>query len=685
MGSGSMKSHEPFKVAPTAAPGTSPIVTAASQSSTPAGIGTSDLVDTLAMTIGSANPSVLDDIPSTALTEPGVSISSSVDLIEEQWAERQALTPIPDQLPVGDGMGAALAVGGADFIDGSATLICFAGPTSNDEPRQVLTATLTPGAEEKLLDALTSPDAPMIPTLVERDLTGRIPLDQDHHIHERLAKIAKSINSKYKNNNPASPHTEANLATLTTELEEMQAEALPGSVESEMLQRYRDDITECQKRLETDFCLPYNEGGRIAMIEPFGKHGKALVTEMVPDPTVTSEGLAVTRRKASRIEVTKDPSGKARWDGSSRTPADGTELAVDLGDGYTAVVRPGGMNPAGKAEHGLHNTLEVIAPPGTDTHHQLVAQLGKLNLVNRPMSQAEAEWSYLQRNVWAENLQDHPSVTQAMKKAAGIEEAHEHLLLTQRAHLAVGMNDAQLEGFARQLKIDAEADALTDKLRIFRGGVATAMGHADSNTLTSLPGYRPVPQRVKGWLTWPRLNYDHTKATQAFTGRHLTHNLTSGNIAQVLMSGALVSTERRSMMGIKGVGMSESADKMTGGSRGVFLRVTSAGHGAHLIWDDPAKVLSRTDWYGYNGDHYGATVEGSGNSHGQTRDPYTAAKFNASNNEIIIANGLDLLGADAPSRVKCGSQKKRDQVTTALTKAGVTTIGGRPLHEVITT
>lgn len=58
MGSGSTKSHEPFKVAPTAAPGTSPIVTTASQSSEPAGIGTADLVDTLAMTIGSANPAL---------------------------------------------------------------------------------------------------------------------------------------------------------------------------------------------------------------------------------------------------------------------------------------------------------------------------------------------------------------------------------------------------------------------------------------------------------------------------------------------------------------------------------------------------------------------------------------------------------------------------------------------------
>ena len=93
---------------------------------------------------------------------------------------------------------------------------------------------------------------------------------------------------RYKKGEPAPDHTKQNLETLDTELEQLHAAALPGSAEEEMLQRYRGDIAECRTRIDPSFTTPYNEGGKIAMINPFEKHGTAMVTEMVPDPTVTA-------------------------------------------------------------------------------------------------------------------------------------------------------------------------------------------------------------------------------------------------------------------------------------------------------------------------------------------------------------------------------------------------------------
>ena len=65
-------------------------------------------------------------------------------------------------------------------------------------------------------------------------------------------------------------------------------------------------------------------------------------------------------------------------------------------------------------------------------------------------------------------------------------------------------------------------------------------------------------------------------------------------------------------------GMSETADQKSGGARGVFLRMrttaAATSSGPCLVWDKPTKILGRTDWYGYNGDHFGAAIPGTGHS-----------------------------------------------------------------------
>ncbi len=48
----------------------------------------------------------------------------------------------------------------------------------------------------------------------------------------------------------------------------------------------------------------------------------------------------------------------------------------------------------------------------------------------------------------------------------------------------------------------------------------------------------------------------------------------------------------------------------------------------------------------------------------------------------MISHGLDLLGADAPDKVVCPS-KYRPTLLADLAKAGITTIGGRPVEKVV--
>lgn len=141
------------------------------------------------------------------------------------------------------------------------------------------------------------------------------------------------------------------------------------------------------------------------------------------------------------------------------------------------------------------------------------------------------------------------------------------------------------------------------------------------------------------------------------------------------------------MMGVKaGSGMSESSDMNSGGANSVFLRMASKASslsGPRLIWNNPEKLLSRTDWYAYNGDHFGAAIAGTGYStSGQTRDPKVVAQHNSSGNEVMISHGLDLLGADAPDKVLC-PQSYRATLLAELKAAGITTIGGKPIEKVV--
>lgn len=606
----------------------------------------------------------------------------------ESWTGNDLLTPIPDQLTVGDGIGTAVAVGGADLLDGAAILTSYKDPKGGP-PHEVLRATLTPDAEEKLLDALSPPDAPKVPIQVPEMVSGRLPIDEEHKLHEELAKAAKSINAHRKDGTAIPQHTLDRVDNVDKKLQQLQGAVAAGSAEAEMLAHYQTGVDQCKQRIAADFNTPYGEGGKIPMINPFEHTGEVMVTKMVPDPTFEGAGLPVVQRPMSRIAPTLNDGGESTWDGKKRADATGTELAIDLGNGYQAVVRPTTMNPAGQCAASLRGTVEVVAPPGAGHQHELLEQLGSLNIVNRPMNAAEAEWTYLQRNITAHGLGTNTSVTAALQSATDIEEAHAHRLLMQRAPKAIGIDDASLARFARKLQLDAEADALPDKVRLLRDGVGKALGHADGAAMTKAVSYDPIPQRARGWLTWGRIGQSPADLKASFSNRVMTHSISGGhqNLSKVLTSGVLACTERRRMMGVQsGLGMSEHSDTISGGASSIFLRVQPKGAhlgGARLIWNRPEKLLSRTDWYAYDGDHFGAAIPGTGHSvHGQTRDPHKVAQFSGGSNEVMISHGLDLLGADAPDKVVCPASY-RSTLLAELAKAGIAMIGGRPVEKVV--
>lgn len=678
MGSDSAKTHESYTVAPaTSDPDLGP------DADTPPFAANAEAAAHLP-----ADPTNDQEPPDTAVGQPVVSEATSGEAVIAD-ALHTPLIAVPDTAPTGDPTGQPLLVGGADLEDAAATLLAYDDAVG---PREALHATVTAQAEVKLLEAIALADEHKVAVTVDKDVHGRLPLDETHQLFDQVQTLAKSVNHHLKAGDAIPSHTHEGHAKLVAALDTLEADPARTDAEQAMLAHYRVAAEQLGERLAPGYDVAYDAGGKVPTLTAHEVASTVQVTEMVPAPTAEPpEGLRAARtRRATRIKPTLE-NGHASWDGKARSTAAGHEYVIDLGDGYTAVYRPhtaadGKQTPA----YSQRGALEVLAPPGAGHGGELVTRLGRVNLVNRAMSQAEGEWAYLTRNIAAQRLKTHPQVGAALAAADGLEDATYHQLWTARADEAVGMDESQLADFGRHLLLESEARALTHKVRLVRDAVAAATGHADGQALADNPGYDPTPTRAGGWLQWNRFDVaaDPAKVDSAFGKRGLVHRVRGGDLLSVLQSGGvLASTERRRLMGVKsGVGTSESADMDTGGAQSVFLRVGGKPSSEpSLYWDDPARLLARADWYGYDGDHFGA-VNPKAHQYSATkltREPSDLAGFSSGANEVMFHHGIDLLGPQAPSRIVCGSPGLRSKVLSVLAARGLTHLDGRPIEEVV--
>ena len=607
----------------------------------------------------------------------------------DQWAE--AVLEVPQTPPEGLATGVGVLIGGEDLVDSTATLVSYA---SKKGPREALLATLEEDAEAKLLDAINNTGA-TVPVAVQQQIDGRLPLDEEHQLHELVAKAAKSVNHKLSAGVPIPDHTKEywQKAVDAVEALDPQLNGAAGPLtadEQSMLDYYGAQLVKIGKRIDG------HSSDKVPFVTPHEVHGNATITKQMPAPGQDGTVLSAELRNASRINAKIDPAtGITSWNGKARSSADGKEYLIDLGDGYTAIYRPYGANDAAVHEYSIRGQLEVHAPQGAGHGHELVRRLGQLNLVNKPMTAGQAEWTYLRANIAAQGLGSDSGVTAAVGAAGHLQEMKLQEIFHARAHEAVGKDQAGLNRLARDIHLEASAACLPGKVALVRDAVAKASGFTSGADLAAHSGYQPAPRRSGGWLTWSRFDVTSKpgKLTDAFQGKHLIHRVGGGSMTNMFAAGAFASTERRAVMGVaKGIGDSEKQDKYSGGANSVFLRVQSnsalkanPGYGAALIWDNPHSLLSRSDYYGYNSDHYGAInpKNNNFNAKAKTTDPYKIAAFDSSSNEVMLRNGIDLFGAEAPDRIVCGSASERTNLLNLFASRGVTHLKGKPVTEIV--
>ncbi|MGP3690777.1 hypothetical protein ACTVZO_39920 [Streptomyces sp. IBSNAI002] len=615
----------------------------------------------------------------------GPAVQGEVDeLVEEEPEDTDPpLTPVPETPPAGVAVGTPILVGGEDFLNSQAALVSYLSP---DGPREVLLAHVSEEAEGKLLDALSVSGTKMVDVQVEETTKERLALDKKEKLAELVTKATTSVQHKLKTGDAMS---EASIQKHQTALDAVHAVLdKPNLTDDEkaMAQYYLDQVNTVGGKIQ-------NGGAPMAHFEAHGQPVTKMVTKQIPAPADEPEPgtLAAQLRDASRIKASLDEqSGETSWDGKSRSKANGKEYAIDLGDGWSAVYRPYAANDPHSTEFSMRGQLEVHAPVGAGHGKQLVDRLEQLHLVNAPMTAAEGEWTYLSNNVTAQSLANAPGMKAAFAEAKGLEDLQVQEIVHQRAESLIGLDEDELHYQVKRIQLEAAQKVLPKKVKVLREAVAKATGFGGGDALAASAGYDPTPATSGGWLTWSRFDVTGKTAQvkEAFKGRSLTHSIGGGDMVALFGTGVLASTEKRAVMGIGGgVGMSEQQDKYTGGANSVFLRVSNSpksGFGGQLIWDDPSVLMRRSDYYAYNGDKYGVSPDKKKAS-GLTRDPLTIATHGASNNEIMFRDGIDLLGAEAPSRIVCHQAHQRTALLESFKARGITHLGGKPVEDVVKT
>ena len=624
--------------------------------------------------------------------------SESIKISDAAWED--AVTPIPETIEVGDPNGVALLIGGADIDGSSATIMAYADPKGG-EAREVLFTTITPEAEAKLLEALAPTEEKLIPQTVEVEKSGVISYDTENQIFDNLKTAAISVNHHMKEGDGFPEHTIDRINEMDTLVKA--ALASDDDEVKKMGQHYESTISALKERIQPDYSEDYYEGGKIPQVVPFETVWKEEETQWIKDPSQGPTGgdkLEASARAAGRVKA-EMVDGVVQWDGKKRSKAGGIEYIIELPDGYKAVYHPYVYDGQSLSSdpYSLRGQLELHCPGGEGHAKELVDVLGSLNIVNRPMNHSEGEWTYLMKNIEAQGLGEKAEVSKAVSdSAAFVEHVNQTLLYDKHKDEAIALYQANdmdgIEKLGRKIALESEAAALPRRVRMVRDAIAKATGHANGKELEESSAYNPVPRRSGGWMVFDRFDVANKKEELSKVWQDkvvycsVTGKGSGGSLVDIFKNGGvLASTERRQIMGITVSTMSPGADMTTGGAKSVFLRAgNSSEHSNSIVWDKPVeRLLKRTDWYAFGSDHFGSINPGSSHStKGLTRNPGQVAGFTGnSGNEIMFQDGLDLLGADAPSRVNCSSKSERDQIRKILKDRGITHIGTKLVTDVI--
>jgi hypothetical protein len=633
------------------------------------------------------------------LAQQSANGSVKADPLSNDELGDESVMPLPPEGPEpGDPIGVGVMIADGEVEDSSLCAQSYLAK-DGDGTYEMLHLKLTPEGEQKMLDALGLNTT--VTKIVEKDIDhhGRHPLDTDATLSEQVEQIARSHNARLKKGEGLDEIKQVNdsrLDALKDAHAQASAKADPNDVAAQqMLAHYQGQIDLLEQRLAPGYQpKPYAEGGKIDQLSAWeGKYTTTeSVEEAIPNPDVDDAALPTVEKTGVRIDPTmKD--GKSYWQPGMTTEQGAPKKMweVDLGDGYKVMYYPESVTENAATSGGnAHNSqfkgasmrrrMTVIAPKDGDAHGAL-ERLERIHVNPRPMTKAEAEFTYLDRNASTLGLNTNAAVAKARAEAAEYAEGIAISRVYERKHEAVGLSEPEQREWIRKQRVAADGDALPYRARRLREGLAQALGYKDAADLRADKHYDPAPVRNAGKPFFKRLP-EQKGQTPGSGGKNFVHNVGGGpsRMVDIAACGTLASQEKRRIMGVqKGIGMSEDADQATRGASSVFLHA-GKGHGKSstncgIVWQgkQAEAIANRTDWYVTAGDHFGA----------QQKAHTTLKGLNSiGGGEFMVSDSIDLR-ATPPTWIKVG-QQHRAKVIAAFKQRGISEFSdGRKIEDVV--
>ena len=190
-----------------------------------------------------------------------------------------------------------------------------------------------------------------------------------------------------------------------------------------------------------------------------------------------------------------------------------------------------------------------------------------------------------------------------------------------------------------------------------------------------------------GYTTYvePGKHKEYLRHGEGLRAVHELHSGDARSIARVLQTGLMCSSERYTR-GVMRNGMSTEEDFQTGGADSVFTRIQTPEQQRHGVYRAKVilkpEVFDRTDWYTYEGDHFGSTEDSEFASRAEPDEIFRKVAEGThfvGTNEQMFRTGI---GPRYVESIVVYSYD-RDKIIADLKARGITEFDGKPIEDII--
>jgi hypothetical protein len=586
------------------------------------------------------------------------------------------ITPLPERVNENQQTGTVIVLASGETKNGTVTFHNYA--TVNGGTQLVMFADVHDEYEANILEKLN------VPIKTKKWFTPPHPdSDPNNVTYNILTEVTETVNETHLNTAPLPQNVIEKVNKLWHDMTTAETTQTTSPEVVKMFERYRPRLVKLRSLTENWGDTLTTEHAIVKMMPLKQYWPNQPIPETKKNPASLG-GFPTETIQAYRHRLTEHPTnGTTLYTGQKITEnIDGLALEVALPNGYTALYCPPTHNTTEEgylgSPRGMRGQLTVTAPPGANDPQGMLQTFQHLGLNPSPATGRNVEMSYLRENIRAAGHTSHPAVVAANADNVTIVETYQHQKIAELTQTVDISNVEVLQKLITNTRIEAETETLPLRVQRLREAAATAAGYSTGDELLNHHTYKPLPSVTKAlrWRRYTTLN--ETPTENQYRNMEMDHCPAGGyeSLLTMLRTGTMESSTTRSRTGTEGKDSSQREDlNLYDGSRQLYFCATRTGErswwakrhemGVRMVFSSE-QLLTRTDVYGHNGDHFGAgPYSKNKNVINHTTPKAILDNINTDDmNEILCYGEIDLFGPDAPKRIELyGKEVLRNSLT----------------------